>query len=95
MTTPPSPLLHQRFEHRSRQPVKCHGLHVVAQMRQRSVPDAEAAGALKGEIALITEAIAHADRLMDVSDHAVPDMLEGTDRSLGAIDRAMMARGYM
>ena len=64
------------------------------QMRQASIADEIAADIQRDEIVAVEEAIRLADRLIDARENAVPDVLEGTDRSLGAIDRAMIARGY-
>ena len=63
------------------------------QMRQECIPDEEAAEALRAELSLVSEAIRHADCLIDAKEAALA-MLDGTDRSLGAIDRAMMEQGY-
>ena len=63
-------------------------------MRQEHIPDDVAADGCRREIAAVREAIAHADRLLGARGHAVPDVMEGTERSLADIDQTMIARGY-
>lgn len=64
------------------------------QVQQYNVVDEAGAGRLRDEIVAIKAAIAHADSLLQAKEQPVPDIMDGTERSIGAIDRAMMASGY-
>ena len=64
------------------------------QMRWHDIPNPDAAMELRLEMQNIREAIASVEGLIEAKDSTTANILEGTERSLGTIDRAVMACGY-